>query len=367
MPATRQSFLLFFSVDNSKIFLLTGLSAQCIESESCSESKESTACNSTSEISARIPIEFLKRRESEKVSFAELKVELAFQRHELYLYIMHHFEFLLTEPLEEEIGSVKDLVFEIFEWLENNSNASLLGEIKEKLATVGAYQRTLENVVERPEADLTLSSLQALHEGASESAKNLQDYLLQCDREISRLREMYAEEFLDFDTENETITKTIYGAEQSDAFKLDAHLSTIKEGLKDFAEIVSYSEAEFQKIPREDVFSSFDKFTTLLNNMVDDFITSARNHAKRVSYLPDQFEKLVLEKNKLEKRKRLEEILLKRRGEKDAEKDAEDDKPESTVVEDTPNESLDTEPVEKQSSTSSSEQVSSEEVTHDEL
>lgn len=395
--SNEAELLASFSVDNSKVFLLSGLSAQCIEGESSSESEESTssASNSTAKktkakIPARIPLpsakyasirpftsserltivkklDFLKQRDTEKVIFAEHKNQLESQCYQLRSYIEEHFDSLLSELPEEVVESIKELASETVEWLEYDSDASLLEEVKEKLTTVKDHKTRLENVVKMIGADLSLPALEALHEEGSDVANTIQDYLLEYGKQINLLREKYTEDGFDFDKENEKIMKIIYGADKSEAFKLDTHFSTFKQGLKDLAEIISHPQAKFEKLPRKDVFLSSNIISTLLMDMMEDIVTLQGNHEKRVNYLLDQHEKLTVRKAQRDARKKLKEESQKAKAETEAEKDAETEKPQSTVVEDIPSDSSHTEPVDQQCSTSSAEQTSSEEVTHDEL
>lgn len=390
--SNEAELLASFTVDKSKVFNLAALTAQCIESESSSESSTSSASNSTAKLTklkfpARIPLslakhayirpftspeklaivkklEFLKQRDIEKVIFEEHKNQLESECYLLRSTIEDQFESLLSDLLEEEVESIKELASETVEWLEYDCDASLLDEVKEKHAMIKDHKTRLVNIIKMLEADLTLPALEALHEEASDVSRTIQDYLLEYGKQINMLREKYTEDGIDFDKENEKIMKVIYGADKSEAFKLDAHFSTFKQGLKDLAEIISYPQSKFEKLPRKDVFSSSNIISTLLMDMMEDIVTLQSNHEMRVNYLLDQHEKLKVRKAQREARKKLKEETQKAKME--ADKDAETEESE-TVVEDFPMESSQTEPVEQQSFTSSGESASSEEVTHDEL
>ncbi|SGZ54111.1 CIC11C00000004742 [Sungouiella intermedia] len=392
-----------FSVDHSKVFHLDNLAVKCTESESSGESEESTssASNSTAKktkakLPARVPIpsakyasirpftsperqtiikklDLLKQRDNEKVVFEEHKNQLESECYQLRSYIEDNLETLLSELQEENVEAIKELASETVEWLEYDSDASLLDEVKEKHASIKKHKKDMENVIKMLEADLSLPALEGLLDEGNEVANTIQDYLLEYGKQISLLRDKYKEDGFDFDKENEKIMKQIYGSQKSEAFKLDAHFSTFKEGLKNLSELVAIPKSKFEKIPRNDVFATSNIISTLLMEMMEDIVTLQANHEKRVNYLLDQHEKLLVRRNQREARKKMKEAekaeAEKARAEAEkekAEKDVESETPEAPVVEDIPSESSFAETVEL-SSTPSGESSTSEEVAHDEL
>lgn len=393
-----------FEVDTSKIFLLKSLSAKCTET---SDSEETSASNSTaskklkSKAVARIPLssakfasirpfnhaeklsitkrlDALKARDVEKVVFEEHKNQLESECYALRSFIEDNLDTLLSELDENALEEIKALAGEIVEWLEFDSDSSLLEELKEKIGIVTSHKKTVEDVIKMLDSDLTLPALEGLYKEGSEVAQQIQDYLLEYGKQINMLRDKYNEDGFDFDKENEKIMKLIYGQDKSEGFKLDAHFSTFKQALKEVSEFINLPKSKFDKVPQKDLFTSSEVVMTLLMQMMEDIVTLQVNHEKRVNYLLDQHLKLTERKSQKEYRKKLKEDAEKLKeeaekvneeaeaepvneeSERATEKVVEGEEQESLVIED------DDEPTESADQGSSAEHAATE-VAHDEL
>lgn len=383
-----------FSVDESKIFQLKGLSAKCIAKDSeSSETEESTtsAPNSTSKkvkpkSPTRIPIpaakyasirpftfsekmvigkklESLKEKDIEKIVFEEHKNQLESECYSLRSFIEDNSKALLSELDESDIEEIKLLASEFVEWVEFESDASLLEEVKEKLGIVGTHRKHAESIIKMLAADLSLPALEQLHKEGVEVSAQIQEYLLEYGKQINMLREKYDEDGFDFDKENEKVMKLIYGSEKPELSKLDDHFSTFKQALKDISELINLSKNKFKKKSRKELFEKSEAVTTLLMEMMEDVLTLRDNHSKRVDYLLDQHKILAGRKSQREFRKKLREEAEKLKAEKEIDidteeiKDAEEDFSASSV----------TESEEQQSVTNSFEHAATDEKAHDEL
>lgn len=337
-----------FSVDKSKMFLLDGLSVKCVSKEA--EEKSSTAVNATRKARAKVPLripvpparytklrpftyserqaittrlETLKDRDVEKIVFEEHKNQLESQCYALRAFIEENMDTLLSELDEDALDTVRSFASEVVEWLEWDSDASLLEEVKEKLGGVLLHRKELENVVKMLGTDLSLAALEGVYEEGKEVAGSIQDYLLEYGKQISMLRDKYTEDELDFDKENARIMKHIYGTDQSEGSKLNTHFSTFKQALKDLSEIIALPKKKFVKVLQRELFDKSEAVTTLLMDMMEDVVTLQSNHEKRVNYLLDQHKKLVTRKTQKEQKRKLKEEKLKAQDEIETEADAE--------------------------------------------
>lgn len=377
-----------FKIDQNKIIALSALTLECSDPEpETVEEGTSTALNTTASKKAKGPtkvklaipdaefsslkpllkdhrqtgsnrLAHLKQKDFEKNEISEIKNLAESTCYELRSYLEEHGENIINELGAEKVESLEKSISDTLEWLDYESDHATLDELKQKYQSITIYKAEAEDTVNMLTSDLSIESLQKLHQEGLEISSLVQEYLLEYGSQIQEVRGKYEKAGFDFDPENDKIMKKLYGTGTSEGTKLDKHFKQFKEALKALSNTLGLSDSAYMKRSKKEIFAEAEAVRNLIVKMVNDVMPLQLNHEKRLEYLLSRL-------NTLKKR----ELKEAKKKAKEAEKAAlADESAETEAVEADPVEQAEpvepSEPVETVESKAPKEKT---EEVHDEL
>lgn len=333
-----------FEVDQNKIFSLSSLTVECLKveeeetttSEDPTEETSSRGANATTPKKSKSPVKVslivpdakfstlhplsknerrtsadrlaqLKKKDHEKVKFAETKNLAESVCYDLRSYLEDHHDDLRSELGIDRVEKFETIIGETLEWLDYESDQATVEQLKEKYEEVSEYKKEAENAVNMLTADLSLETIKKLHEEGKEISTMVETYLLEYESQLKEVRSRYEKAGFDFDVEDDKIMKKLYGSGTSEGTKLDAHYKEFKEALKALSNTLGLSKSAFNKKNKKELFDEVEKVKGLIMKMIEDVLPLQLNHEKRLEYLLSKLDTKTKQKEQKEAKKKAKE------------------------------------------------------------
>lgn len=249
----------------------------------------------------------LNAKDEEKVALQEKKNELEGLCYSLRSFVEDNYENLMAEAGEEDLELAKELVSEIIEWLEYDSDRATFEEINFKMTAILGNKEKLSRVHKIIESDLSLPELKKMLEEGLGVKKQVSAFLEECESQLATVKKDFAEGNFDFDSEDEKIMAKLYGSKKSQrADALGNHYENFLKALEALEKVVKLPSKKFLALTKEDLFEKSEGVTSLIYKMMDDVVSILTKHKERVEFLLTRLDKL-------KKRQAQKEFRLKKK------------------------------------------------------
>ncbi|KAI5964692.1 LHS1 [Candida pseudojiufengensis] len=316
-------------------------------------------------------LSYLNDLDDAKIELTEVKNQLETQLYKLREFVETNESTLQKELEESEISGYVDYVAETIEWLDFESDDTLVEELKSKINEVQDKEAEIKTYIQMSTADLSKEGVQKLYDDGTQLMMTIQSSMLKFGQKISEIRAKFEESNLDFDKENDRIKNKLKASDKEEKLlSFDKNLQAYKDTITKIGELLSYPEKKFNKISKKELYSYHDQLAKGVADMVLDLMGVESSHMERVKLFDETYDKLIERQKQKEFRKKLREAAKaqkkQQKEEEQPEEKAEDE--ELEIVED---EDVEKVVEEKESLTSTSVQSQnsheSNELDHDEL
>lgn len=316
----------------------------------------------------------LNAKDEEKIALQEKKNELESLCYSLRSFVEDNYENLIAEAGEEDLELAKELVSEIIEWLEYESDHATFEEINFKMTAILGNKEKLSRVHKIIESDLSLPELKKMLDEGNQVKKQVAEFLEECESQLATVKKDFAEGNFDFESEDEKIMSKLYGSKKR-RDDLSGHYDNFLKALEALEKVVKLSTKKFLALTKEELFEKSEGVTSLIYKMMDDVVSLLTKHKDRVEFLLNRLDKLKKRQAQKEFRLKKKEAAEKEAAEKSesftdgtASKEQQD-KPvdEPVKIVDEIIEDVDPNTVEEQDSSKPESTPEAHDVDHDEL
>lgn len=316
----------------------------------------------------------LNAKDEEKIALQEKKNELESLCYNLRSFVEDNYENLMAEAGEEDLELAKELVSDIIEWLEYESDHATFEEIEFKMTAILGNKEKLGRVHKIIESDLSLPELKKMLEEGKGVKQQVSAFLDECKSQLATVKKDYADGKFDFESEDEKIIAKIYGSKKTQrADTLGTHYDSFLKALEALEKVVNLSTKKFLALTKEELFEKSEGVTSLIYKMMDDVVSLLTKHKERVEFLLTRLEKLKKRQAQKEFRLKKKEAAEKSASTGDSESDSESKEKIADPVEEPVNsvdeklENLDPDTVEEQENSKPESTAEAPDVDHDEL